>query len=506
MKIFGTGLQRTGTMSLTRALKRIGIETVQFPKELYYDLNAGVLNEYDGFTDFPIPLLYQQLDQAYPGSRFIHTIRKEQKWLESVEWLFTTGTIKFNTQNNQHAQEFHRQFYGTTQFDADLFLARYRKHNQAVKDYFADRPDDFLVINFEAGDGFPEICNFLGLEIPEAAFPHVNKSESTLKVVAQRRWRDSRVGLRRKWRRSGLRKSAQLLKRNFLPYPLQSDPDNLKCTPFFIVSTGRSGSTLLRTLILQNKSVSIPPESHMLGKVVDKYNGGIRKLPWEYVVRLVAAEFQSTHGFELWEMPLNKFYKSATKLPSEQRTLANLIEHFYLHYAKLHNPSATRWGDKSMYNIRYLPQLLQLFPQGNFIHIVRDGRDVAASLLAHEATATIRQAATYWQEQVQKAVEFGNRMGSDQYLEIRYEDLVAAPEATMRQVYDFIDLPFSAEMFNFWENVTEIAGTNRELHKNLRRPINTNAIGKWHTQLTTQQKEIANRLMKPTLEQLGYER
>ncbi len=186
MKVFGAGLQRTGLSSLTRALTGVGVRTKQFPKELYDDVRHELMQQFDGFTDFPIPLLYQKLDEAYPGSKFIHTVRDEAAWLRSVHWLFTTGALKFNWANHHYADLFHGEFYGVTTFDETIFMEKYRAYNQEVRDYFAERPADLLLIDITAGDGYEQICPFLGLPPPSQPFPHTNQRESRYQVVARR--------------------------------------------------------------------------------------------------------------------------------------------------------------------------------------------------------------------------------------------------------------------------------------------------------------------------------
>jgi len=161
----------------------LGIKTLQFPKELYYDLDHDIIRKFDGFTDNPLPLIYRELDKRHSNSKFIHTIRDEDSWLKSVKWLFTTGAVKFNWQNHKFADEFHTALYGTTQFDETIFLKKYRAYNQQVRDYFANRPNDYLLFNIEAGDGFEKLCPFLGRPIPaNTPFPRRNQSEAVLKV------------------------------------------------------------------------------------------------------------------------------------------------------------------------------------------------------------------------------------------------------------------------------------------------------------------------------------
>lgn len=182
MKVFGTGMQRTGTTSLARALRVLGIKTRDCPVALYRDIDADVIREFDAFADNPIPLLYKKLDERHPGAKFIHTERDEQGWLRSVEWLFTVGAVKFNWAEHEEFAWFHRDLYGTTEFDADVFLAKYRSHNREVREHFAGREDDLLLLDISRGEGFEKICPFLGLDVPDQPFPHGNKRESMLRV------------------------------------------------------------------------------------------------------------------------------------------------------------------------------------------------------------------------------------------------------------------------------------------------------------------------------------
>ena len=186
MKIFCTGWQRTGTTSLARALSSIGIRTLDYPKELFHDVDDKIVERYQAFTDNPIPLVYRELDARYPGAKFLHTERDEEPWLKSIEWLFTIGRIKFEWSNRPIINEMHERLYGTTRFDPERFLERYREHNAEVRAYFAERPEDLLVLDVTAGDGFERICPFLGLEMPDHEFPHTNPAEKGWKVVLRR--------------------------------------------------------------------------------------------------------------------------------------------------------------------------------------------------------------------------------------------------------------------------------------------------------------------------------
>jgi hypothetical protein len=186
-KIFGIGYQRTGTTSLAAALNHLGIKTRQFPKELWDDLDDPIIDQFQGFTDDPVTLLWRKLDERWPDAKFVHTIRSDESWLKSIEWLMTTGQVKFKESFDAYGNTFNMELFGTTEFEPELFLAKYRAYNEDVITYFADRPDDYLQIDVTKGEGFEKLCPFLGLPVPaETAFPRLNVQENILKVRLRR--------------------------------------------------------------------------------------------------------------------------------------------------------------------------------------------------------------------------------------------------------------------------------------------------------------------------------
>ena len=174
-KIFGIGLQRTGTTSLHQAALLLGIRSAPMSADLLYDLHAPLIDQYDLFSDNPIPLLYQVLDGIYPNSKFILTMRPVEDWLKSVEWLLTHDTPQLSAKLKTIADDIHQKMYGRTTFDEPTFRAFWHSYHSEVDSYFTDRPGDLLRLNFSAGDGWEKLCPFLDVEIPADPFPHTNK-------------------------------------------------------------------------------------------------------------------------------------------------------------------------------------------------------------------------------------------------------------------------------------------------------------------------------------------
>jgi hypothetical protein len=186
-RIFGIGYPKTGTNTLHQALKLLGLDSwhwssAHVAKAIWREMNSDdrseSLERYEALCDLPIPLLYKKLDVAYPGSKFILTVRKEGKWLNSVRRHFMPehNPWRYNWDNDPFSHRVHHLAYGRCDFDAETFLARYRQHNAEVQEYFKWRPQDLLLLNLDNGDGWDKLCRFLGKEAPSYPFPHENKS------------------------------------------------------------------------------------------------------------------------------------------------------------------------------------------------------------------------------------------------------------------------------------------------------------------------------------------
>lgn len=182
MKIFGIGLSKTGTTSLAHALEILGYKTRDYPGIEHYSagdltsIDAGMLETHDALTDTPIPSFYRELDARYPDAKFILTIRDAEGWLKSCKKQFTEKLAA--RQNEAHNQLF-MDLYGCTVFDEQKFLAGYEKYVSGVLAHFRNRPQDLLVINVVAGEGWEKLCPFLGKPIPEIPFPKANVTQIT---------------------------------------------------------------------------------------------------------------------------------------------------------------------------------------------------------------------------------------------------------------------------------------------------------------------------------------
>lgn len=191
-RIFGIGMHKTATTSLHEALKILGFDSFHWGKgeapliwqEMISLGRSKTLEQWYALSDLPIPLLYKELDKAYPGSKFILTVRDENDWLKSVErlWSYERNATRKLWDIYPFSNHIHTVLYGTKDFNAAVFLERYRRHNREVKEYFKDRPLDLLVFDIPAAGWYRwnELCWFLGVPVPDVPFPWGNRTEKTL--------------------------------------------------------------------------------------------------------------------------------------------------------------------------------------------------------------------------------------------------------------------------------------------------------------------------------------
>ena len=180
-KVFCIGFHKTGTSSLAKALETLGYNLCRRIKNIESKMEGESVLEclsnnspdailkaaknFNAFADNPWVLLFKEVDKEFPGSKFILSIRSEEEWLKSVLSYFQS-----------YETEIRKLIYGKASplGNEQIYLERYRRHNQEVREYFKHRPDDLLLLRSEQLD-WEDLCTFLGKEIPDIAFPYENQ-------------------------------------------------------------------------------------------------------------------------------------------------------------------------------------------------------------------------------------------------------------------------------------------------------------------------------------------
>ena len=285
-------------------------------------------------------------------------------------------------------------------------------------------------------------------------------------------------------------------------YQVINDESNLSCIPFFIIGSGRSGNTLLRSILSGNSDISIPPESYRIPFAIKKFHI-FNNRDWEDIVPQVLKEFEDCKEFYTWEIDITDAQKRLENIADSKRTLSNIFDELFCTYAEKHSPGSKIWGDKTPMNTLYLDWIGTVFPRSKFIHIIRDGRDVASSYLKMERYDTILEAANRWINSIESAQSFGSKI-KENYIEIRYEELVTKPEEVIKDTCDFLDIDYDSKMLDHTKQVKKLGDTDKEHHSNLSKPISSDSVGKWRNNLSESDQESISKLLYKHLQRLGY--
>ena len=183
IKIFCIGLNKTGTTSIHIALQILGFNSVHHRESTgksikaiiknNYDNNLDILKgieNYDAFSDWSHPstnFLFKEFDKQYPNSKFILNTRDVNAWMNSREkHLKRTPNLKKLQKQNPNNK--------WLKMDRAVWHEEFEDHHKAVREYFADRPNDLLEYDITKGDAWEKLCGFLNKDIPEGEFPSAN--------------------------------------------------------------------------------------------------------------------------------------------------------------------------------------------------------------------------------------------------------------------------------------------------------------------------------------------
>jgi hypothetical protein len=156
-----------------------------------------------------------------------------------------------------------------------------------------------------------------------------------------------------------------------------------------------------------------------------------------------------------------------------------------------------------------IDRLAETFPEGRFVHIIRDGRDVALSLMDRRfGVGHIVEAARYWRRRVTLARASGRRIGPMRYREVQYEALLENPEGTVRELCDFIALPFDPVMLTYYDRdqlFDARPGDARSVSEKFHLPP-TKGLRDWRSQMPKRDLVLFEVAAGDLLDELGYER
>jgi len=277
------------------------------------------------------------------------------------------------------------------------------------------------------------------------------------------------------------------------------DPERL----FFIVGTGRCGTTLLQAMLTSHPSIYIPPELRYFGR----HEPGIAfsdPLRDEHLDAYLAL-FRRDVWWEDVGLDLGAL---RDVVRDGIRTSREIYLWILGHVSTRRGNSKRRYGEKTPYYVLFAEHIAELFPRARFVHLYRDPRDVAASYLEQYWVrgGTALRVANYLLHVFRRAEQAAQRLGPERFCAIKYEELVAHPERELRRVCGFLGEDYDPAMLRFAEREEVGYLEVEEGWKGLTRQGLTRArVGRYRARLTPRQIFTVERRLGSMLPRLGYE-
>jgi len=274
---------------------------------------------------------------------------------------------------------------------------------------------------------------------------------------------------------------------------------NNSLSPIFVIGSSRSGTTMFRLMLNKHSQLYIPNESHFLTPIMDELPTD-RPLSQQQLDRTIDIMIPFLEKRD-WDINKSGLLKIAKDL--QNPTLSAFIDAIY---KKLSNN--LRWGDKTPMYLTEVGRLHNLFPHAQFIHVIRDGRDVCISCQKtgwHGGTAS--NIANYWNKEVYHGCMAGRALNRDQYIEISYEDLVLDTENTLKIVCDFLGTNFESSMLNFYEDAGKHIAKNAPVqhHTKIKRKPKKDDIQRWQKELNKLHLVIFESIAGDTMKLIGQQ-
>jgi hypothetical protein len=273
--------------------------------------------------------------------------------------------------------------------------------------------------------------------------------------------------------------------------------------PVIIGGCPRSGTTLLRTMLHCHPEVAIPRETRF---VLESW---LRRTKFGDLEEAANRHRLASWIFKRKESQANRLgldeEEAIERLVAAPPTLGSLLATCFTMYAERNGKP--RWGDKRPMYAARLSAILDLFPNAHFIHVVRDPRACIASVRKLGwYNGRIAPALELWERSIHTVNAWHPKLSADQLLEVKYEDLVTAPEATLTRVAAFAGLAADDDALKQMLQYHEFEETRSErYHANLSRPLDPTRLSGWTETLTDAEIAFTEEAAGPLMRQWDYE-
>ncbi|GAA2891850.1 sulfotransferase [Streptosporangium fragile] len=272
--------------------------------------------------------------------------------------------------------------------------------------------------------------------------------------------------------------------------------------PIFVLGCPRSGTTMLQLMLHAHPRIAIPPETRFMVSTYqrrlefgDLNDSERRRELAEWVVNRSQTRFH--------ELKLDR-EEVVREIVAGPPTLGSALGIVLRAYAAKHGKP--RWGDKRPSYFQYTDVLLRLFPDAQFVHLIRDGRDCVASLKEMPwYTGSVYSAVSVWAEAIDFARHGAPKLPEGSYHELRYEDLTAEPEAHLRRLCDFLGEDFDPAMCEPRAVAGIAVPAHKTWHARTHDEVTPERAGSWRQRLDAGEISLCESVLGDRLETYGYE-
>lgn len=272
--------------------------------------------------------------------------------------------------------------------------------------------------------------------------------------------------------------------------------------PIIVLGCPRSGTTLLSVMLHAHPRLAVAPETRFLADVY-RARLGLGDLRDPAARGALAAAILDRPGSRVGDLRIDAGQVRAA-ITNGPPTIGSAFTTVFGAYAARFDKA--RWGDKRPAYYRLVPALRRLFPDAQFVHVVRDGRDCVASLLRMPwyREGPLAAIAT-WTEALDYGERNRRRLGPDRWHEIRYERLVLHPERELRGLCAFLGEDYAPAMAEPRRLAPGVVPARKHHHVRVRGPVDATRVGTWSRELPDDLAALLSRVAGGRLREAGYE-
>lgn len=285
---------------------------------------------------------------------------------------------------------------------------------------------------------------------------------------------------------------------------LNNNQNTREVRPVFIVGVGRSGTSLLQSMLDAHSKITFLPETHFYRNYVSakKKRAQLEQAGAENFKNLLASD----EDFKRVNISTDKLlenYLSGEEEFNLEEVYRTMLEQYLLEHPETHFV-----GDKDPRNIDYLESLYKSFPDAKVLHIVRDPRDVLSSRMkaAWSQHRPVWQHVLLYETQLKRGRKKGKEFFGQNYYEFKYEDLITYPEVTLQKIAAHIEIEYDENMLQFSKSAERLVD-KREMSwkKETLGPLLKTNKDKWKESLKPWQINMAEQVCTTAFRDFDYE-